>query len=512
MGDPEPPLIPEDTPGVRRCWGEGERKGDHTKATLATCLFFVMFVSVLAVSTILDGAGDTADLDDPSTQRRAVARWWGNETVDPCANFYNYSCQGYTRMAPPGLSVLGQTHVNVAGKYQPRPPNTTTAEIMRDLPSSIGIFPFYTVDMRWRNVYIYPIADDDTETAEGSDDISPRRKRRTFDQLSLQRVVTAPRLPESVVGAAGAIVNDTIATFSDWVDDDTISVWLVNDRALSDDVTDPDWFVDGSHTQLENISAEAAECMETQINASHHWSTMFYDPVGANIEESRVVEAVVERVVQQLRPQNTEVFAPIRVFVGGPDPPCTGMDSVTECLRWLWGDQLNLLRRNTSIFAPWPFSRLTTNAVYMHIDNAVYIPAGLVGKPFYDTSWNDDLMLASIGWIIAHEVCPYAPSGTRRGRQAGMASGAPLSFRGRQARMASGAPLSFRGTDYRSMCSSRTPSRFRRTRHGASTWSRRPSRFRRHRVWGGRGSLRRCIGPTSRSTRTWPTTTPCTTC
>ena len=42
--------------------------------------------------------------------------------------------------------------------------------------------------------------------------------------------------------------------------------------------------------------------------------------------------------------------------------------------------------------------------MYSHIDNTVYIPSGLVGQPFYDLRWNERLMLASIGWIIAHEV------------------------------------------------------------------------------------------------------------
>lgn len=52
---------------------------------------------------------------------------------------------------------------------------------------------------------------------------------------------------------------------------------------------------------------------------------------------------------------------------------------------------------------------MTTNAVYSHIDNAVYIPAGLIGKPFYDPSWDERLMLVSVGWIIAHEFSHALP-------------------------------------------------------------------------------------------------------
>jgi hypothetical protein len=269
-----------DIGGCRWLCAEGD--GDKRKATLASCLFFLMFVAVLAVSTILGGAGDRADLDSPSTQRRAVARWWGNSTVDPCVNFYNYSCQGYERMAPVGLSVLAQTHVYVVGKNQSYPPTDNASVIMDGaLPSEIGIFPFYAVETRYQNVYVYTLEDDEDPTPNISGVVGGRARlgRRTLEQVSKQ-LVTA-----SVPKVAGytTIINDTIDTFNAWITDPEISVWIVNDQNRADDVDDGRWFVDMSHgcngvCNASEFAAEADECIEAQINASHHWSSMFYNP------------------------------------------------------------------------------------------------------------------------------------------------------------------------------------------------------------------------------------------
>lgn len=63
-----------------------------------------------------------------------------------------------------------------------------------------------------------------------------------------------------------------------------------------------------------------------------------------------------------------------------------------------------MLFRNSSSFAPWPFSRFTTNAVYNHIDNTVYIPTGLAQKPFYSPTWDDALQLVSLGYVFPRPV------------------------------------------------------------------------------------------------------------
>lgn len=78
---------------------------------------------------------------------------------------------------------------------------------------------------------------------------------------------------------------------------------------------------------------------------------------------------------------------------------------------WIWQDQLDLLATNRSQFAPWPFSRFTTNAVYNHIDNTVYIPTGLAQLPFYSPTWDDALQLVSIGYtnLVSSPVCSLQP-------------------------------------------------------------------------------------------------------
>lgn len=333
----DPPDVPMAEPAPRgrtqlcpRSGEAGLEDGDRRKSMLAGCLFFLLFISVIAVSTILGRAGDTNDLDDPTTLRRAVAVWWGNKSVDPCVDFYNYSCQGYERMAPVGLSILGQTHVRVVGKDQPRAPTVNVSSIMEVPPSEIGIFPFYTVETRWQNVYIYPITEEEEDTANPSRSHRqrPERRRRTLEQMSLQRITTP-----AVVNASSAIVNDTLATFNAWIHNLDLSVWMVNDKGLTDDIDDSAWFLEGSHASIDNISAEATDCMVQQIRAGH-WYSMFYDPhlPSVGVVNNTVVEAVLGRVAALLRPMNP-VFAGIAVHAGGPDPPCTHMTSNVECLR-----------------------------------------------------------------------------------------------------------------------------------------------------------------------------------
>lgn len=114
-------------------------------------------------------------------------------------------------------------------------------------------------------------------------------------------------------------------------------------------------------------------------------------------------------MVAQLRPLNPVGFKDVGLCVGGPLPPCMGQSSRVACLERLKTDADALLYQNDSVFYPWPFSRYTTNAVYNTLDNTVYIPAGLLQRPFFDPAWTPMLQLASLGWIVAHEFSHALP-------------------------------------------------------------------------------------------------------
>ena len=367
-------------------------EGDKRKSILASCLFFLLFVSVLAVSTIIGGYPGKSDLQSPSTIRRAVARWWGNASVDPCVNFYNFSCQRYTKSVPSGLSILGQSQLSVVARTAGAPQINRSS--VGD-PIEAGIFPFYAVETRYNVVYLYPIDNDSPD--DGPAAVGARR-RRTLEQLCYQRVV------HSVVpgGNWSSLLNRTADIFNEWIR--SFTVYLVNDIDLSADITEP-WFVERSHAvALTNLSQRAEVCIDAQI-ADLNLNSLF--ATSRDLLDNEEVHTIVESVVRVLRPLNI-VFAGIGLRTGGPEPPCTGR-SVAECLQFVWYDQLSLLQRNVSVFAPWPFSNLMTNAVYSHIDNTVYIPAGLLSWPFFDPEWSWRLRLASLGWIIAHEFSHALP-------------------------------------------------------------------------------------------------------
>ena len=380
-------------------------EGDKRKSLLASCLFFLLFVCVLAVSTVLDRYPDQADLDSPTTVRRAVARWWGNATVDPCADFYNYSCQRYRRAALSTTSVLAQAQRFVIDRRSVVP--TVNLTTVGD-PIDAGIFPFYEVETRYMVVYVYPIDTNPEPDGPGIPTPTRGRRRRTLKQLSYQRI----RQRVEPGSDWSDMLNRTATIFNEWIDSH-IEVLLINDAGATSDITTP-WFLELSHAlnlnprpgfNATNVSSAASACVAAQV-ADLRIGSLFVQQSDGLLGDDRV-QSIVGSVVDALRPLNPG-FAEVGLATGGPAAPCVGL-TVSGCLRFLWNDQLDLLHQNTSTFAPWPFSKVTTNAVYNEIDNTVYIPSGLLSWPFYDPAWSPRLTLTTLGWIIAHEFSHSLP-------------------------------------------------------------------------------------------------------
>jgi len=323
---------------------------DKNKVALSFGLFFILFVSVLAVSTVL-----FQPHVDEGNVRLSVAKWWSNTSTDPCTDFYEYSCGSYTDMVPSGLSIMSMTSTNVRMKeIAPK------LDVDRELP---GIFPSFEMELRYQTVYVWPF-----------DDVDDRRRRRRSESRYDWHDMT-----ELIEG------NDTFTS----VINSFISNSLIRVRSLGEI----------------NSSAHHGNETVNLIKQYRELSQQFYNE-SERLYSDEVVNGIVDSVVEKIRPLNPQ-FSDVRVYSSGPEALCSDLDPSTgahECATRVWNDKLDLLYNNRSVFSPWPFSKSTTNAIYNDIDRAIYIPSGLFSKPLFST-YNDELMtLVGVGWIIAHEL------------------------------------------------------------------------------------------------------------
>jgi hypothetical protein len=190
------------------------------------------------------------------------------------------------------------------------------------------------------------------------------------------------------------MANNTITLWNSWIADPQITVQMVTAVHVLD--------ADAIVTILETNSSQS---VVRQLQALR-LDSLFYSSNDTEVLSLEAVGRAVNKIVDWLRPMNP-VFADVGLQTGGPMPLCSvDKESALECVECYWQDQLDLLYNNNSVFAPWPFSRYETNAIYNPLDNTVYIPSGILQLPFYSDAWAEAYQVASLGYIIAHEVRP----------------------------------------------------------------------------------------------------------
>lgn len=112
---------------------------DHRKAILSATLFFVLFVSVLAISTIVPPSWNTSTSD-----RIIVAKLMGNDTQNTCTQTYNWSCQNYERQTIVGSTFLS-TIKNVKGTFPGK---------KRLIWQNVSLFRAYDMYFQYGKIYM----------------------------------------------------------------------------------------------------------------------------------------------------------------------------------------------------------------------------------------------------------------------------------------------------------------------------------------------------------------------
>lgn len=111
----------------------------------------------------------------------------------------------------------------------------------------------------------------------------------------------------------------------------------------------------------------------------------------------------LEKLAENLR-NIAEVNTTIAIGAGAglvPDTDVSG--NLSEV--WLKHLRAEMIKLGQRLDYPvWPAAADTVNAFYDPCQNTVFIPYGILNTPFFDATYDDELVAGGIGFVIAHEL------------------------------------------------------------------------------------------------------------
>ena len=146
------------------------------------------------------------------------------------------------------------------------------------------------------------------------------------------------------------------------------------------------------------------------------------DPKYVSVATTNAFGQIVSRVRQEMvyqtknanwaagqRDTLADRVSRLDVVVGGGAsvvPSCSLELGIYDCLQYRWQAQRVLLQQQSplSATAVWDMAASTVNALYSPLSDTVQISAALLQPPLFSPDWPFVYQLASVGYIVAHEL------------------------------------------------------------------------------------------------------------
>lgn len=353
---------------------------DVPKFVACVALAIIVAFLILAIE-IIPPQSFPRQTDSATLARTGLMYNMQNTSADKCSDFYDYACQQYdSRYTSSSLfsetsnqieSVIAAIVVdrNVTGSY-----------------SAAGFYGCFSVEINvdYKNndrmaLYLAPYNLTDNFTIHPAHD--------TAYPADIQVVVNKAKEESASI------------------------YWLQNNLTL-------DEWVNCNATGLNELMFASLASRSNMWLTKNYYNvnTVYPMPNQNTADVHRLVEMVRARCLSYVQEapwisEPSRVYLKARltslsVFIGGPTR-CTTDLSLYSCLEQLHSTAVDSLASIADPSLMWPLNAFDVNAVFSPMPDAIYIPWGITQVPFYNPDWSDLFKMASLGWVIAHEIGHY---------------------------------------------------------------------------------------------------------
>lgn len=368
--------------------------------TLLIWLIAMVMFGIACVALRYNGLWCPAPMNNATIVRKGLLIQNLHPSSDPCTNFYEYACGGYTATHATGSTLadlqftnflqLAAANLSVYARFTPTPA-MSGANYTIDWYALRGIYPGFSIDVSpsMQNPLVYALYV--TPTAE-----------------SANRYTLLATLPAcfSPVTPLAALMTDHIRMGHD--------VYLANEigacAAYVSDQTpacaEEELLAVLEESAWEQVQRYYPNTLSTAFanGRSSAYITAFVDTIKRLVID--YVETTVTWLDDTSRSAAIQKIQQVTVLAGTGQTnidDCTTTTSI-GCLTQQWEKTNALVGGTVNPQREWKIAASAANAYYSPSHNHICIPFGIATVPFYSEDYPPAWNLAALGVIVAHEL------------------------------------------------------------------------------------------------------------